>query len=70
MVNDKGTDVDKCEKKVMKESKVAGEIKALVDTKEFNWECVKVLHESMLISFQMYGNKIREIKKEKEIVQE
>lgn len=36
MVNDKGTDVDKCEKKVMKESKVAGEIKALVDTKEFN----------------------------------
>ena len=50
MLDDKGTDDAECGRKV------AGAIKSLVNAKGLSLECMRVLHESMLIPVLMYGS--------------
>jgi hypothetical protein len=56
MLDDKGTDDAECGRKVSSGRKVAGAIKSLVNAKGLSLECMKVLHESMLIPVLMYGS--------------
>ena len=56
MLDDKGTDDAECGRKVSSGRKVAGAIKSLVNAKGLSLECMRVLHESMLIPVLMYNS--------------
>ena len=38
--------------------KVAGAIRSLVNARDLQLECARVLHETLLVPFLMYGNEI------------
>ena len=61
-----GTDGAECSGRVASERWVAGAIRFLVNAKDLQLECAKVLHETLLLSVLRYGSKTM-LWKEKEI---
>ena len=48
----------RCVRKVASGRRVAGAIKSLVNAKSLSFECIRVLHESMLVPALLYGSEI------------
>ena len=46
-----------CSRKVASGRRVAGAIRSLVNAKDLQFECARVLHETLLVPVLMYGNK-------------
>ena len=55
----------KCRRKVASERRVAGAIRSLVSAQDLQFECARVLHETLLVPFLKYGSETR-LWKEKE----
>ena len=47
---------DKCSRKVASGRSVAGAIRSLVNTRNLQLECARVLHEILLVPVLMYGS--------------
>ena len=56
MLDEKGTDDAECSRIVMSGKKVAGAIRALVNERGLSLDCVRILHESMLLPVLLYGS--------------
>ena len=56
VLDESGTDGAECSRKVVSGRRVAGAIRSLVNTRDLQLECVKVLHETLLIPVLMYGS--------------
>ena len=50
------TDEAVCNRKVESGSWVAGAIRSLVNARDFKFECARILHETLLVPFLMYGS--------------
>ena len=61
-----GTDGAACSRKIASGRRVAGAIKSLVNARDLQLECARVLHETLLVSVFMYGCETM-LWKEKEI---
>ena len=59
------TDEAKCSRKAASGRRVAGAIRSLVNARNLQLECARVLHESLLVIVLMYGSETM-IWKEKE----
>ena len=55
-MDEPGIDGAKCSRKVVSGGKVAGAIKSLVNARDLQVECARVLHEILLVPVLMYGN--------------
>ena len=55
-VLDAGTDGAECNRRVASGKRVAGAIKSLVNARDLQLECARVLHETLLIPVVMYGS--------------
>ena len=55
-MDESGTDEEECSRKVASEKKVAGAIRSLVNARSLQLECVKVLHEYLLVPLFTYGS--------------
>ena len=53
--NESGTDGAECSRKVAGGRRIAGEIMSLVNAKNLQLECARVLHETLLMPLLMYG---------------
>ena len=51
-----GTDGTECNKKVANERSVAGPIRSLVNARDLQLQCARVLHETLLVPVLMYGS--------------
>lgn len=49
LLDEKGTDIEECSRKVGCGKKVAGAIKALVNREGLSFECTRILHELILL---------------------
>ena len=56
VLDESGTDEAKCSKKVVSGKRVAGAIRSLVTARSLQFECARVLHESLLVPVLMYGS--------------
>ena len=54
--NESGTDGAECSRKVAGGRRIAGEIMSLVNAKNLQLECARVLHETLLMPLLMYGS--------------
>ena len=54
-MNDSGTDGTECNRKVVSGRRVVGVIISLVNAKNLQLECARVLHETLLVPVFMYG---------------
>ena len=50
------TDKAECSRKVESETRVAGVIRSMVQDRSLQLECVRVLHESLLVPVLTYGS--------------
>ena len=57
VLDESGTDGAECSRKVASGRRVAGAIRSLVNAKDLQLECARVLHETLLVSVVMYGSK-------------
>ena len=55
--DESGTDGAECSRKVASGSRVAGSIRSLVNTRDLQLECARVLHETLLVPVLTYGSK-------------
>ena len=55
ILDESGTDEAECSRKVVSERRVAGAIRSLVNAKSLQLECVRVLHESLLVLVLTYS---------------
>ena len=55
-MDESDTDGAKCNRKVAYERRVAGAIRSLVNARELQLECGRVLHETLLAPVLMYGS--------------
>ena len=53
--DESGADGAECSRKVASGMRVADAIRSVVNANDFQLECVKVLHETLLVLFLMYG---------------
>ena len=51
-----GTDGGKCRRKVASGRRVASDIRSRVNARDLQLECARVLHETLLVPFLMYGS--------------
>jgi hypothetical protein len=58
MIENKGIDDVECDRKVSNGRRVAGAIKTLANTKNLSLECIRRLHECMLVPVLMYGSEV------------
>ena len=56
VLEESGTDGTECNRKVASGRRVAGSLRSLVNTKDLQLECARVLHETLLVPVLMYGN--------------
>ena len=54
VLDESGTDGAECSRKVMSGRRVAGAIRSLVNTKDLQLDCARVLHETLLMPVLMY----------------
>ena len=57
-MDESGTDGAECNRKVVSESRVAGVIRSLVNSRDLQIECARVLHETLLVPVFMYDSEI------------
>ena len=55
-MDESGTDGAECSRKVASGRRVAGAIRSLVNARNFQLECARVLHETLLVPVLMYGS--------------
>ena len=55
-MDESGSDVDVCRRKVASGRKVAGAIRFLVNAWGLQLDCARVLHERLLVLFLLYGS--------------
>ena len=55
-LDESGTDEAECSRKETNERRVAGAIRSLVNTRNLQLECAKVLQESLLVPVLTYGS--------------
>ena len=55
VLNESGTDGAECSRKVVSGRRVAGATRSLVNTRDLQLECARVLHETLLVPVLMYG---------------
>ena len=55
-MDESGTDGAECNRKVTNERRVAGVIRSLVNARDLQLECSRVLHETLLVAVLMYGS--------------
>ena len=55
-MDEAGTDGAECNRKVASRRRVAGVIRSLVNARDLQIECVRVLHEMLLVPILMYGS--------------
>ena len=55
-MGESGTDGTECNRKVASGRRVAGGIWSLVNARDLQLECARVLHEALLIPVLMYGS--------------
>ena len=55
-LDESGTDGTECARKVANGRRVAGAIKSLVNARDLQLECARVLHEVFLVPFLTYGS--------------
>ena len=55
-MEESGTDEAECHRKVASGRRVAGVIKSLVNARDLQLECARVLYESLLVPVLTYGN--------------
>ena len=53
-MDESGTDGAGCSRKVVNGRKVAGDIRSLVNARDLQLECARVLHETLLVPVLMY----------------
>ena len=53
-----GTDKVECSRKVASGRRVAGAVRSLVNSRDFQLEYSRILHETLRIPVVMYGSKI------------
>ena len=51
-----GTDGAECSRKVVSGRRVAGAIRSLVNATDLQFECCRVLYETLLVPVLMYGS--------------
>ena len=54
-MDESGTDGAECNRKVASGRRVAGAIRSLVNARDLQLECARVLHETLLVPVLMYG---------------
>ena len=54
-----------CSRKVVRGRRVAGDIRSLVNDRDLQLKCTRVLHETLLVPVLMYGSEIMLWKKKK-----
>ena len=57
--DESGTDGAECSRKVASERRIAGAIRSLVNARDLQFECGRVLHETLLVFLLMYSGKRR-----------
>ena len=57
VLDESGAYEAECSRKVASGRSLTGVIRSLVNTRNLHLECVKVLHESLLVPALKYGNK-------------
>ena len=65
-MEESGTDESQCCRKVENGRSVAGAIRSLVDVRSLQLDCARVLYETLLVPFLMYGSETMKWKEEKE----
>ena len=65
VLDESGTDVAECSRKVASKRRVAGTIKSLVKAINLQLECARILHETLFVPVLMYGSETM-LRKEKE----
>ena len=58
VLDESGTDGAEHYRKVASGRRVAGAIRSLVNAKDLQLECARVLHEALLVPVPMYGSEI------------
>ena len=56
VLDESGTDEEECSRKAASGKRVAGAIRSLVNARSLQLECVRVLHESLLVPAHTYGS--------------
>ena len=56
VLDESGTDGAECSMKVASGRRVAGAIRSLVNARDLQLECGRVLHETLLVPVLMYGS--------------
>ena len=56
VLDESGTDGAECSRKVASGRRVAGAIRSLVNARDLQFECARVLHETYLAPALMYGS--------------
>ena len=55
-MDESGTDGKECNRKVASGRRVAGALSFLVNAKDLQLECARVLHETLLVPILIYGS--------------
>ena len=55
-MDESGTDGAECSRKLLSGRKVAGAVKSLVNARDLQLECARVLHETLFVPVLMYGS--------------
>ena len=57
VLDESGTDGVECSRKVVSWRRVAGAIRSLVNVRDLQLECARVLHETLLVPVFIYASK-------------
>ena len=55
--------MEKCSRKVVSGKRITGAIRSLVNARDLQLQCAKVLHETLLVFVFMYGNETMLLKR-------
>ena len=55
-LDESSTDGTECSRKVVNGRRVAGAIRSVVNARDLQFECARVLHETLLVLAHMYGS--------------
>ena len=56
VLDESGTDGAECNRKVVSGRRVVGAIRSLVNARDLQPECARVLHETLLVAVHMFGS--------------
>ena len=65
VLEEAGTDGSECSRKVASGRRAAGAIRSLVNARDLQLKCAKVLHETFFVSVLMYGSETMSWKENK-----